>query len=371
MKNLLTNMMTVSLLISGQTVFAQGKPQMSATKKAMFDELAKPQTMSNGMKVLRASPESVDKALKAVNNKATVDLGGGKVFKIDEAPGRVVVGSGADGLVANTNATANSPLVVPIPITPKMSITVAGMPSYANYYSGPTPIKSCALFVPTDDNGQLIMGAFRRDKFGYDSSCVTVGSPIRLKKAGYYFLTISDQQVVSSMPQMLIKIDQDENKIVPIRKIVVPAVKTDSSISFRLIQDLKSSDYDLRQYANYLFEGYNNDNFINLVGEKTAQEIQTPEDVFNLLDASDDDTTIICAKNEAWKRAGEKCPGDYVYKIEEIPHDIYYANSLDANAYLHNDQVKDQVFYVLPGVYEIMWRIDTNAPEFTKGLYVQ
>lgn len=83
----------------------------------------------NGLNITNPSPAKILDAVKKVGGKATVHTGNGKSINIDiqekSAGGTVIVGSGANGLVATSNTSGNGGTVVISPPPMTTSITVA------------------------------------------------------------------------------------------------------------------------------------------------------------------------------------------------------------------------------------------------------
>jgi hypothetical protein len=343
MKTLTKTMVAGSVIFA--TAMAMGQTTSNASilaaRQAMREELAKTQVISSeghNFTVKNPSPESIDKALKDVGGNATVDFMNGKKFKLQEAPGRVVIGSGADGLVANTNASVGTPMTVPVPLMPDMSITLVGA-------SGTDGYTTCARYLTTDEMGNVKRNGSHDPDYEEENVCAKAGNPVRLYRAGLYFVTVVDNTGLRQT--LLTNLGENEKIIIPLREIIVPAAPTKLSVKFRLFKDYEFSDLEKRKLAP--------DVFFDLPTDGCYSSIGTIEDLV-----------------KAMKSRVVKDSSGYNLQVSDgcglnDDQTLFYS---DFYSMVSNDGIHDHVFYVVPGVYGIAWLID-NQRVYTKGLSVQ
>ncbi len=119
----------------------------SAARNTLASQLKNPSSQS--MQIKSPSADNILDAVKKVGGKATVQMGNGDSLKIDIQEkangGSVIVGSGADELVATSNSSGGSSTVVISPPPMTTSITVVTPENKARYQSG-----FCLIEIPSN-----------------------------------------------------------------------------------------------------------------------------------------------------------------------------------------------------------------------------
>lgn len=307
-----------------------------ADLKSRLDYALRTRQTKDGKSFGFPSSSEVLNATKGKSGKFTIDTGDKEEnvrFQNAKASGGVIVGSGADGLVAQSNLSANGDIVVIPPVEMNMSVTVVG--GTGSY---------CVTQAPIGSRPALIK-SFSRE------NCRDRGEVMRILKAGRYLLTLLDgspwvysvfrdyfDRPFDSTEGNLgtfIEVAPDEHKIVPLRKITVPSV-ANHTVEHHLQQNIGNEYYQkqLEQVAIGLNPGY------KIVSE------------FEFRRWSDTSLDL-------------RVKVDFPQKpTEEITHIVSVSSpGFSGKSGAH-------IYYVLPGVYKINWTIDGQSAPST-DVYVE
>jgi hypothetical protein len=270
----------------------------------------------------------VDKVLKDLDNKASVDFSGnGDKSILKTSPKKlsgVLVGSGDDQLIATGSADNTGPIVVQPPVIPKTSLTVVG-----RLGAGQVGQKICVKRFVTDEQGKIQKAGMTIP----NNSCVNLNIPLRISE-GFYQVFFKDAHDVRLGIGMLVKIEANENKVIPLREISVPE-NAQHNIGFILTEE-KNSEFYLRSFATESF-AYN---IASDVADSTSPE-------------------------ELYQRDYAQWIGRNVWLDQRAIDETLMSDSM-----MNSRMPGGNFVSVFPGVYQIDWLIDGQTDE-TKDINVQ
>jgi len=205
--------------------------QKMAGKSEMMALLKQQAEGQNGMILKKAHLPALEETVQKLNGSAVIDLGKGKRFDLRVKEGGVIVGSGADSLVATSNISASGVRVITPPLQPRMSITVTGRQGEQrnNYF--------CIVRLNTTTDGSIKKGDGHLDydvlRKALDLSesgdptfasaaksafCQSLNLAKRVQTAGLYAIFFNGSSTIVSL-------NENENKVIPLREISFPKVK--------------------------------------------------------------------------------------------------------------------------------------------------
>jgi hypothetical protein len=320
-------------------------------------ELDRKYTSKDGIEIRNVKKEDLDRTIKQLGGNVTVEFGKEKERQIQVRKGGVHVGSGANSLLARTNTQPGSPTVVQVPLQPKMSITLLGGKSLF-----------CVFSVVRNQDGSLAKG---QTSFANPESngggCAISGNPVRVRHAGTYLVEVNKSS-------MFVELNQDENKVIPLREIVIPFPTTANppTIKFTIYPDLESS---VSEREKVITKAYLNDvsNSCNSGSGDVCQayyRANTLESYLKLM-AFRSTPSLDLLGVKAEPVAGGWTPAARA-GIAVVLHEEWFTPRQDIFATFGGTETAPEAFkyYVLPGVYGIKWLIDSNI-DVTKGIYVQ
>jgi hypothetical protein len=349
-KLLITITTLLTAIAGAQTQTTRMSPEADAW---LNKKLAQAKTTDNGATVQFVSKKLITDALDKVGNKASIDFGGTQILKTTpQKKSGVLVGSGADNLVATASADSTGPVVVQPPILPKTSLTVVGRLGKSQ-----PNMKICAKQIKTDSQGKIIHGGGMTDPV---NSCAPLNIPLRISEGLYQVFFIYMYSGNSQPRQGLgitVKVDAGENKVIPLREISVP--KYGNKIQFTVTEE-RSSEVFLRSIATQMFSACS---------------------------ASEKDTNILCDSmafgvvEDLYKDIRDtKSPEDLyenVYKhmlnTDAVPFTLYISGVLDdeiSNRLTPGPASDGDFVSVFPGVYRINWQID-GQKDTTRNIVVE
>jgi hypothetical protein len=213
-----------------------------ATKAQLDSKLAAQKNQARGVSVNPVKREYIERAIEKVGGKGTVEFG---------KSGGVVVGSGADGLVATSNMNEGGPIVITPPLLPQTSITVVGRSGAGQQ------VAACAFLLTTDAQGNVLRSRLQFSRF-QNNPCALLGKPIRLTP-GKYFVSFSSTYLI-------VDLKSGENKIIPLREISIP--KYQGEIIFRAYRETCSlTEITKTATSTFAFDDMYNSNSIKDVIE--------------------------------------------------------------------------------------------------------
>ncbi len=358
MKTLLLIAMTASALMAqAQSDSMQDKLQEADAK--IQAELDRKYTSKDGIEIRNVKKEELDRTIKKMGGNVTVEFGKEKERQIKVNKGGVHIGSGADPLMARDNTQASSSVVVPVPLQPKMSITLVGGKN-----------KFCVHKVVRNEDGTLARGQTNFNHPEYSGGgCAVAGTPVRVKQPGTFL-------VEAGQSSMFVELNQDENKVIPLREIVIPVPSTEnlSEIKFAIYPDLESSVDEREKIITKEF--LNSDYTRCNPGASGDHELCTSYYRIDKLESYR--KLVIFKSTPSGDFLGVKATAITNYTpatragIVAVLHFEDFSPNMGYLSTFHNSPSGPEAykFYVLPGVYGIKWMIGDNM-DVTKGIYVQ
>lgn len=221
MKNLKT-LLTAAILLPSITMALDSQSQQLLDAKIQQQLQSAKAAAGGAVTIKPVSRELIEKTLnEKLGGKGTVDFG---------KAGGVIIGSGADGLVATSNTNNGGPIVVAPPVLPSTSITVVGRPGVSQKNS------FCILPIVTDAQGNILSAqSYANPK------CGELGSP-RRTTAGLHLVSFNNSI-------LFITVKAGENRVIPLREISIS--NSGGNIGFAAYPET-CSELELEKHASDL-----------------------------------------------------------------------------------------------------------------------
>jgi len=362
-------MKTLLLLALAGTLSAHAQSQSLEERMQQADqqiqaELDKTYKSKDGIEIRNVKKSLIDQTIQRLDGNVTIEFGKDKRIPIPRS-GSVVVGSGADGTIATSDTDSSASVVLKIPLKPKMSLTLVGGDGFF-----------CMARIKKNPDGTIKRKGSYLQTGMEDGSCNSIGKAIRPMQPGTYLVT------VNYLSEMFVEINQDENKVIPLREIVIPFVDpSQQSVLFKIYRDFETSDIErekMIQKAFALYEGFktcslHNSNVCDPLAAANTLEAFRPffavvakEETANFGVMSLDKSYIIHSLADI-KFRGELSLRGGQYDENKAQSYAGVSHNNIGRPVLRKEAFK---YHVLPGVYGMRWLIDGQF-EVTKGIYVQ
>ncbi len=348
--NTINNAMLLLLgisLLTGHTSYAQQLADQAAAQSRLTQILGGAHKNENGMQLKYVDKSTVDQVIRNVGGKATVDFGFEKIQidnganttkgndKVKSGSG-VIIGSGADKLVSTSDADEAKQYVVQAPVLPKTSITVVGRLGKAQE----GPIQFCLAKYATDEQKHLLKSGGPISPL---NRCGDINQPIRLNEGLYRIYQVDKRFESNFYVGFWVYISEGENKIIPLREIVVPKYNSGQKISFSVYPANSIKDYAKVTYS-------------------ICSPDKSSESLLKCLYGG----SGIDSKNI--RKAFEKSQSPEEFVREVILLDINEQTKIKSYFFAENgiaDSTDGNFVSVFPGEYTIFWKIDDNYEEPT------